>query len=70
MYFITSLKPNLASKKLVYLINKIICISTPKHVLHPINKDNAYYSCITAAAGTCIGHNFLVVIHYITKKVN
>jgi len=37
-------------------IKKIFLPST--HPLHPILSDNAHYSCITAAAGTCIGHSF------------
>jgi len=29
------------------------------YFLHPTTKHNASYSCITAAAGTCIRHNYI-----------
>jgi len=39
-----------------YSNKKIFSPST--HPLHPILSGNAHHSCITAAAGTCIGHGF------------
>lgn len=35
-------------------------ILQPTYPIHLINTDNASYSCLTAAAGTCIGHNFFL----------
>lgn len=40
----------------------------PTHPIRPIITDNARHSCITAAAGTCIGHGFflnliIILIH-------
>ena len=67
IYFIINLKFLLFSKKLdfilkyiyiIYLYSLYKLIKIPTYPIHPINANNARYSCITAAAGTCIGHNF------------
>ena len=47
-------------------------ILKPTYPIHLINLNNARYSCITAAAGTCIGHNFSLTktsIFSITNKL-
>jgi len=37
-------------------------------ILNLINTNNANHSCITAAAGTCIGHDYYKqLFHYKTK---
>ena len=66
-YFITNLQVSHTSKKLKqkgFIKDPVICYSKLQlllpstHPLRPIITDNACHSCITAAAGTCIGHGF------------
>jgi len=42
------------------LHNKIsmLVLLLPMYIIHSANTNNACHSCITAAAGTCIGHDF------------
>jgi len=41
----------------------------PTHPIHPIKMDNARYSCITAAAGTCISHSFDLHLYQNFKSI-
>ena len=73
-YFITNLQMSRTSKKLkqkgftkdpINCYSKLQLLLPSTHPLRPIITDNARHSCITAAAGTCIGHGFyssLVII--------
>jgi len=77
MYFITILQVllNLGITLVKSFCNKPInyysmlqFLLQSTHSLRPINTGNARHSCITAAAGTCIGHGFslnmiIILIH-------
>lgn len=56
----------------MHFFSKKKLLKPPTHPLRLINADNARRSCVTAAAGTCIGHGFssnLITLCWLANKL-